>query len=65
MNGDVPEAAYRLATLFREQGKIRTHEQPYYGDGRSRRALSSYKPPGSRKRKLRRGPPARRRRARR
>mgnify|MGYP001579781462 CR=1 FL=1 len=49
MNGDMPEAAWRLAALSREQGKVHTHEQPYLGDGRSQRSLASYKPPGSRK----------------
>ena len=49
MNGDVPEAACRLAAVCAAQGKVHTHEQPYFGDGRSRRALASYKPPGSRK----------------
>lgn len=48
MTGDVPEVAQRLAALFAEQGKVRTHEMPAGGDGRSHRALSSYKPPGSR-----------------
>ena len=28
MTGDVPEAAYRLAAMFREEGRIRTHSMP-------------------------------------
>lgn len=64
MTGDVPEVAQRLVALFTERGKVTTHEMPAGGDGRSKRPLSSYKPPGSRKRQQR-GPTRRRARPRR